>query len=533
MVSDYYRLKTKIGVTCLLLCNRPSGLKYGNMRLLQRYYEQLQDISERHGNVAWVQVVATTLQLVTLLVPMKAGDYSWDYEQLGFVWKLVNAVVRPDLLLVLCKAPEWLIAALLIAAFLSRLAAGLLVSLQLHHTEASEFESSSLAIQPTTLCALLDFSLAVAVSGLLWLPTLCFFTSVSFDVSHETLIRLCGGMGGLLLVSIATADRVYMSDPMWRVSGLGSIQPHSTLLYAVLDMVPAFITSAVPYSHNDMFIRLFTVPVCMLKLVHVYRKKPYQSEIGNDVLSFQALVLILTLLLLYFHHSNSLIFPSITFLILFPVIYTANALTRRYLYTPPPSSHQFHLLLHSIVDQASSLQDIEPLAACFDTQLQAFPLPTLPLQSLLEAAYFYQLANNRYLMRVAVAMLGEHHPGNIAAGICITRLLSTLNARTSRKMVTADEVVAKYIDFAICRSLLTDSDRISMQLLRSFYDKLISGADSFEQLVRLVRLLDYQLHRTEKMYKRSIKMFEKKASLVRAYKSFLYVIGRKEKVVST
>jgi hypothetical protein len=340
-------------------------------------------------------------------------------------------------------------------------------------------------------------------------------------------------MGGLLFVSIATVDRVYMSDPMWRVSGLGSIQPHSTLIYAVLDMIPALLTSAVSYSPNDVFIRLFTVPVSVLKLVHVYRKKPYQSEVGNDVLSFQALVLILALLLLFFHHSNSLIFPSVTFLILFPVIYIANALTRRYLYKASPSSYQFHLLLHSIVHQSSSLQDIEPLATRYEAQLQVFPLPTLPLESLLEAAYFYQLANNRYLMRVAVAMLGEHHADNIAAAICIARLLRTLNARTSRKMVTADEVVAKYIDFAACRSLLTDSDRISMQLLRSFYEKLISGADSFEQLVRLVRLLDYQLHHTEKMYKRSIKMFEKKANLVRAYKSFLYVIGRKEKVVPT
>lgn len=496
------------------------------MWALERYYAQLQDLSQRNGRLAWVPLVVVTLQLVTLLVPIETEDYS--DEQLGMVWRWVKAAVRPDHLLTLCEAPEWLTACLLCAAFLCRVTTGLLTFLELRHKEASEFESWP---STTVLASLpfLDFYLAIGVSELLWLPTLCFFASLAFRLTSDALLQLSAGMAGAFLVTVVTFDRVNMSDPMWRVSGPGSVQPDTTLIYTLLDLIPALLASAFTYGSSDIVIRLFTIPVSGLKLANVYSKKPYQSDTGNDLLSFQAAAMLLVLLLLSLPQSH---FPSVSFLILLPVLYTANAFTRRYLSRVLLWGDSFHNLLHSIVTQGS-LEDIESLAVRYEGKLQAFRLPELSLQQLLEAAYFYQLANNRYLVRVAVAMLGPHQTTSIAASICIMRLLGSLNIRTTRKMVTADEVVAKYIDFAACRTLLTDSDRLSMQLLRTFYEKLLSGADSFQQLVRLVHRLDYQLHSTDEMYKRSIKLFEKKASLVKAYRSFLYIIGRKEKVSFT
>jgi len=491
--------------------------------VLERYYAQLQDLSQRHERVSWAPVVIVTLQIVTLLVPTEAEDL--PKEQLGVVWKWMKAAVRPDRLLILCEAPEWLIVCLLCAAFMFRAITGLLVSFNLRLKETSESESLS----PTSVLPLLDFYLVIGVSELLWLPTLCFLASLAFRLTSEALLRLSAGVAGTLLVTVATLDRVNLSDLMWRVSGPGSVQPNSILMYTLLDLIPALLISAVSSSPSDIVVCLFTIPVMVLKLAHVYRKKPYQSEIANDLVSFQATALLLALLLLSFPQPH---FPSVTFLVLLPALYIANAFTRRYLKRLLHYSDPLHYLLHSIVTQAS-LEDIDSLADRYEGRLQAFRLPELSLQHLLEAAYFYQLTSNKYMVRVAVARLGLYQTDSIAAAICIMRLLASLNVRTTRKMVTADEVVAKYIDFAACRTLLTDSDRLSMQLLRTLYEKLLSGADSFEQLVRLVHRLDYQLHRTEKMYKRSIKLFEKKASLVKAYRSFLYIIGRKEKVPST
>lgn len=508
----------------------------GKFSLVSRYYFHLQSLNAAHPAVSFSVEILATLQLLTFFLPPTAGAYPWDYARMWPLWYALNATARGDRLLQFCGAGGNVVLAVVAGVFVGRLGCAGAAAVRLKGNSESEFdESASFArYRKHRFLLLTDYSLCLLTSELLALPAVSLSCAYSFDTANPPSARALGILALFATVVLVVTDRINTCDVKWTRRGLGALQPGARAWHTLCDVCIAVGANA----FSGLATAAITAVFSICKVAHVYLKTPYQSPAGNDILSFQGLLALLVLVLVSLPSSDHVVLPSLSLCFLAPALYLCNALTRRRWVKfrqqwADSNSDRLHFALLDLVNRIKDGADAAELAAEYESTLSQFPIPQLALTELLEIGYFSQMAGNRYLMRVTIAMLGRQRATwltSTAIETCTSRLLFTVNASDRTSSITPDEIVVKYIDFQTCSAMLTEHDLTSMSMLRNFYFMLISRTESFEKVTRLAQELNLQLKATEKMYKASIKVFEKKLGLVKTYKSFLEIIGRKEKV---
>ena len=506
---------------------------------LLRYYSIRQLHYHPKAKLTLLYSVVSLLQSLAMMIPpAEQPGYQWNYDLFWPVYYIINAVGRPDRLLVLATGDTDVLTYLLLGLIAGRvfiICMGIITYLQVNNNEFILETSqrrkdciSSIHFRANVVAIfIVSRVLAVPIVGGLAEAIGCFPACPSGFFRG---VLICGLV---VIVTVVLVDRVYTVDLKWRKYNEGPITPVYEAVTVGTDLVAAMVVPLYPLSTHDFLFRAISVSCCVLKLSAIYRDLPYHSLRRNTVESLKGVILLWQVILLTL--SRNLSRPSVApDLILFlglPLLFILNLTIVK---SRERSMHEGDI--DSEAKHAKSLQsylhNCTPRTPAADTLsshplLKHFPLGELNLYPSIWTIYYFIHTEETYFMKITMSglkpQLHKSLLSEVAASVCLLRAHIKLEEDSDELSMQRFLAMQKVLEE------LQNLDYISTALLRDFDESLGRKTKNFTRLTLLARRLSINLEHITDLYQYAMVTFPKKATVLQAYTTFLEMIGRPKK----
>lgn len=496
---------------------------------LTRYYTCLQLHPPSSPLLPVCLGLYSSLQIATLLIPADSESQApWNYTVFWPVWKGLNAVARPDELLVMLALPGETVLLCLIVVFAVRVVTTASCFLYLGLLNKHQFRSLSTCKSENywgRRLLLVDKVSLYAFTWAMWRPILVFCTR-SLACTGSSCLQSSWAilLAALLLpccLLLITLDRMGTCDLQWQLHGVSLSSAKHRFLITLLDLLTAVLLSFLSFAHSQAYLLLFAALLGLLKFLYVYRKLPYHQHMLNLEAAFQGLLLVLQSALLwiavFFDQSGLMPSLSLFFIVPFSVIFIDIKLKRKakeWVFGRIQSDWQREFLLRQQMMGKTSLNEANPKSIGLWSQAK--------LQPLMWSAYYYLKHEDFFAMKVLLARICALKPdwlSYIPFSVCIERLTQRLESDPEER------VLRSFLALSLSRAKVIAYDYLSTRALKSFYEKLLHRHVSFQDLVQTARYLSRKMKLTLDMYEKILAVFKEKKSLLQAYCSLLETLG--------
>ena len=459
----------------------------------------------------------------------------WNYAVFWPVWLALNAVARPDQLLLSLAVPAQTVLVCLSVVLATRVVSmlgcfvylGLLSKQQFRQLVAGRPGNCwGQRLMQADRVSLLVFT------WVMWRPAVAFLTSAAFCSYPEACLtalpwtHLLATSLLCLYVLLIALDKVGTCDLQWKASGVSLGCPQQRLFLTILDILTCVLLSFLSFSQSTNYILLFACILGLTKCTYVCRELPFHQHMLNVEASFQGLLLVLQSLLLwvavFFDESGLMASLSIFIIVPLSVISLDSSIKRT----------TQACISGAIV---SDWQREVVLRQQFPPNFQPSPdpkalglwTPSSKLQALLWSTYYYLSHNDLFSLKVLISQLSLQKPVFLMAvsfSVCMERVLLHLEA------VPEEKVLRDFIELTHQRAKVLTYDCMSTQTLKSFYEKLLYKHVSFQDLVMSAHSLSVSMHKTLEAYKKVLSVFKEKKSMLQAYCSLLETLGNVSEV---
>jgi len=517
---------------------RHSGIAEG----LFRYYSLHQLHYQSSHRLTLFLSLASLLQTLALMVPPSAQPgYYWNYSLFWPVYYLINAVGRPDRLIVLAMGRADLFIYCLIGLVVCRLTLAFLGIALYYRAKKATFREETVKKRsdlPWNLwfrannvaIFLVSRLLAVPLVGAMAEAIACFPYCLAEPTRSLVLCFL------LLTAVIVLLDRVYTVDLQWEVDNEGPITPLYELLTVASDLTATVLVPLYPLADHDFLFRSLSLVCGVLKLTAIHRALPYHNIRRNGLESLKGAILIwqIALLTLGRNLSQPTVAPDLVLVLGFPLLCALNIGVVRW-----RDREMRACGVDSEAKQAKYLQE------CIETAvsrpivhdvlsnhpyLQQFPLKNLQLHPLLWTIYYFLHTKEAYFLKITIANVqarAHSFLSEVAKRVCLLRAHIQLEE-------SSDELaLQRFLTLQKLYSKLQDLDYHSTVLFRDFDECLARKGADFSYLVKLSRRLSDHLQRINVLYHSGIDTFPRKITLLQAYASFLEMTGKSREAAKT